>query len=79
LETASTGALKGPAAALEAATAAALETAATGKLLTARRTPLGKGSGLSPIAGIEGRALCAKVATPGTTAKLRRAKVGTLS
>ena len=62
------------------ATAAALKTAApAGELLTTRGTPLGKSSGLSPIAGIEGGALSGKVAAPGGTAKLRRAKIGALS
>jgi hypothetical protein len=68
--TTATGALKAP-------TAAALETA--GELLAARRTALGESSGLSPTAGIEGRALLSEVATPGTATKLRRAKVGALS
>jgi len=43
------------------------------KLLAARRTALGKSAGLSPIAGIKGRALCGEVASPATTARLRGA------
>ena len=61
---------------LDPATTATLEAAAVGpapKLLAARRTALGKSAGLSPIAGIKGRALCGKVAAPATTAKLRGA------
>jgi hypothetical protein len=79
LETASTGTMKAPTAATLETAAAALEAATAGKLLAARRTALGKSSGLSPIAGIKGRALGGKVATPGATAKLRRTKVGAMS
>ena len=64
------------------ATTAALKAAAaraTPELLAACRTALGKSTGLSPIAGIERRALCGNVAAPGTTAKLRRAEIGALS
>lgn len=63
-------------------TAAALKAAAARaarELLAACRTALGKSTGLSPIAGIEGRSLCGNVAAPGTTAKLRRAEIGALS
>src|SRR6516162_1467178 len=67
--TSATGALNAAtSAALEAAaaplkiTTAALEVAR--KLLPARSAALGESSGLSSIAGIEGRALCGKVATP---------------
>jgi len=58
-------------------TSAALKPAS--KLLAACRTALGKGSRLSAIAGIEGRALLSKVAALGSAAKLRRAGVGALS
>ena len=67
---------------LETTTAAALKAAAARaarELLAACRTALGKSTGLSPIAGIEGRSLCGNVAAPGTTAKLRRAEIGALS
>ena len=54
------------------ATASALKTAApAGELLTTRGTPLGKSSGLSPIAGVEGGALRGEVAAPGGATKLR--------
>jgi hypothetical protein len=68
-----------------ATTGTTLETTATAaaraarELLAACRTALGKSTGLSPIAGIERRALCGNVAPPGTTAKLRRAEIGALS
>ena len=78
--TRSTTALEATAAAGALIATAALKTAApAGELLTTRGTPLGKSSGLSPIAGIEGGALSGKVAAPGGTAKLRRAKIGALS
>jgi hypothetical protein len=57
------------------AAAGPLEAAAVGpaaKLLAACRAALGKSTGLSPISGIECRALRGDVATPATTAKLRR-------
>ena len=78
--TRSTTALEATAAAGALIATAALKTAAPAReLLTARGTPLGKSSGLSPIPGIEGGALSGKVAAPGGTAKLRRAKIGALS
>jgi len=70
------GALKAP------TTGPTLETAATPlkittatlevarKLLAARRTALGEGAGLSPIAGIEGRALRGEVASPTSSGTL---------
>ena len=59
-------------AALEAtASATALKTAApAGELLTARGTPLGKSSGLSPVAGAEGGALRGEVAAPTSSGTL---------
>jgi hypothetical protein len=71
------GALKAPttgptletaAAALEPASAAALEVAR--KLLPARGTALGKSTGLSAIARIEGRALRGEVASPTSSGTL---------
>jgi hypothetical protein len=81
VETAATaGALKSATATtgatLETTTTAALKAAAAPaapELLAACRTALGKSTGLSPIAGIEGRALRGNVAPPAATAKLRGA------
>jgi len=79
VETAATaGALKS-ATATTGATLETTTTAAALELLAACRTALGRSTGLRPIAGIERRALCGKVAAPGTTAKLRRAEIGALS
>ena len=48
-------------------------TARLEEAVAACRAALGKSTGLSPIAGIKGRALGGEVAAPATTAKLRRA------
>jgi hypothetical protein len=65
-----------------ATTSATVESTATPgalELLAARRTAIGEGSRLRPIAGVERRALRGNVAASGTTAKLRRAEIGALS
>ena len=70
--TRSTTALEATAAAGALIATAALKTAAPAReLLTTRGTPLGKSSGLSPIAGVEGGALRGEVAAPGGATKLR--------